>query len=83
MANKCNIASPYLKFIILLGFVSLLADITYEGARSITGPFLGILGASGAVVGTVAGFGEFVGYSVRLFSGFLTDKTKAYWDNPL
>ncbi|MGE5195996.1 MAG: MFS transporter, partial [Anaerolineae bacterium] len=39
-----------LKFIILLGIVSLFADITYEGARSITGPFLSTLGSSGAVV---------------------------------
>jgi len=71
--------SPYLKFVILLGTVSLLADMTYEGARSITGPFLALLGASGAVVGTIAGFGEFIGYSMRLFSGFITDKTKEYW----
>lgn len=33
-----------LKFIILLGFVSLCADATYEGARSITGAYLGGLG---------------------------------------
>ena len=36
-----------LKFIVLLGIVSLLADITYEGARSAAGPFLAMLGASG------------------------------------
>lgn len=47
-----------LKFVILLGIVSLFADMTYEGARSITGPYLAILGASGAVVGIVSGFGE-------------------------
>ena len=33
-----------LRFIIALGLISLLADVTYEGARSITGPFLGVLG---------------------------------------
>ena len=33
-----------LKFIILLGIVSLCADATYEGARSITGAYLGFLG---------------------------------------
>ena len=49
------------KFIILLGAVSLLADITYEGARSITGQYLALLGASGTVVGIVAGFGELIG----------------------
>ena len=67
------------KFIILLGTVSLLADITYEGARSITGPYLAILGASGTVVGLVAGFGELVGYVLRLVSGYISDKTGRYW----
>lgn len=47
-----------LKFVILIGFVSLCADATYEGARSITGAYLQVLGASGTVVGLVAGFGE-------------------------
>ena len=67
------------KFIILLGAVSLLADMTYEGARSITGPYLALLGASGAVVGIVAGLGELVGYALRLISGYISDKTGRYW----
>ena len=67
------------KFIILLGVVSLLADVTYEGARSITGQYLAILGASGAVVGIVAGFGELIGYALRLVSGYISDKTGRYW----
>jgi MFS family permease len=74
-----NSKKSALKFIILLGLVSLFADITYEGARSITGPFLATLGASAAVVGFVSGFGELIGYSLRLFSGYITDKTKKYW----
>jgi MFS family permease len=68
-----------LKFVILLGVVSLFADVTYEGARSITGPYLVILGANAAVVGFVAGFGEFVGYALRLISGYLADRTGQYW----
>ena len=68
-----------LKFVVLLGVVSLFADMTYEGARSITGPFLALLGASGAVVGFVAGFGELVGYGLRLVSGYLADRTGRYW----
>jgi len=67
------------KFIILLGLVSLLADMTYEGARSITGPYLALLGASGTVVGIVAGFGELIGYTLRLISGYISDKTGRYW----
>ncbi len=71
--------SSALKFIVLLGFVSLCADATYEGARSITGAYLGVLGASGTVVGFVAGLGESIGYGLRLLSGFLSDRTRQYW----
>jgi len=39
-----------LKFVVLLGIVSLFADMTYEGARSVTGPYLAVLGASATVV---------------------------------
>jgi MFS family permease len=66
-------------FIILLGIVSLFGDVTYEGARSVTGPYLATLGASAGVVGLVAGIGEFVGYALRLASGYLADRTRAYW----
>lgn len=66
-------------FIILLGIVSLFGDITYEGARSIVGPYLAVLGASAVVVGFVAGLGEFIGYALRLVFGYLADRTRAYW----
>lgn len=68
-----------LRFVVLLGLVSLFADMTYEGARSISGPFLALLGSSGAVVGLVAGFGEFAGYALRLLAGWITDRTRRYW----
>ena len=77
--DRNNLRSHALKFIILLGIVSLLADMTYEGARSITGPYLAILGANAVVVGFVAGFGEFIGYALRLVSGYLSDNTRKYW----
>lgn len=67
------------KFVILLGIVSLFADMTYEGARSVTGPYLGSFGVSAATVAFVAGFGELIAYVVRLASGFLSDKTGRYW----
>lgn len=70
--------SPW-AFIVLIGVVSLFSDMTHEGARSITGQYLGMLGASATVVGFVAGFGELMGYAIRLFSGMLADKTKRYW----
>ncbi|MCX5867366.1 MAG: MFS transporter [Proteobacteria bacterium] len=67
------------QIIILMGIVSLCGDITYEGARSITGPFLATLGASAAAVGLVAGAGEFLGYAIRLVTGYLADRTERYW----
>jgi len=66
-------------FVVLMGVVSLFADMTHEGARSIYGPFLALLGANATIVGIVAGFGELVGYALRLVSGYLTDKTGKYW----
>lgn len=68
-----------LRFVVLLGVVSLFADMTYEGARSITGPFLASLGASAAAVGIVSGAGEFIGYGLRVVSGYLSDRTGRYW----
>jgi len=68
-----------LRFIVCLGIVSLFADMTYEGARSIVGPFLKDLGANAAQVGFIAGFGEMVAASLRYFSGRLVDRTRAYW----
>jgi MFS family permease len=66
-------------FIVLLGAVSLFADMTYEGARSITGPYLGVLGVTATTIGVVSGFGELVGYAVRLASGYLADRSGRYW----
>jgi len=68
-----------LRFVILLGLVSLFADMTYESARSISGPYLAILGASAGVVGIVAGLGEFIGYGLRIVSGIISDRTGRYW----
>jgi MFS family permease len=45
----------------------------------ITGPFLAFLGASAAATGVVAGFGEFIGYGLRVISGYLSDRTGRYW----
>lgn len=67
------------QFIIMMGMVSLCGDITYEGARSVTGPFLYSLGANAAAVGLIAGLGEFLGYALRLLSGYLVDRTGRYW----
>lgn len=66
-------------FIVAIGTISLFADMAYEGARSITGPFLATLGATGAMVGAIAGGGELVGYVLRMASGIFADRTRRYW----
>ena len=68
-----------LRFVLMIGVVSFFADFTYEGSRSITGPFLATLGASGAVVGVVAGLGELLGYGLRFFSGRVSERTRQFW----
>lgn len=65
--------------ILIFGVVSLFGDIIYEGARSVTGPYLYYLGATAFIVGFVAGFGEFLGYALRLVSGYYVDATGRYW----
>ncbi|MBS9533564.1 MFS transporter [Mycobacterium sp. M1] len=67
------------RFVTVFGTVSLLADVVYEGARSITGPLLGALGASGLVVGAVTGAGEAAALGLRLVSGTLADRTRRFW----
>lgn len=68
-----------LRFIVLIGILSFFADFTYEGSRSILGPYLATLQASGTVVGIVTGFGELLGYGLRLMSGRWADATGRYW----
>ncbi|MBL8233174.1 MAG: MFS transporter [Bryobacterales bacterium] len=71
--------SAAIGFIVCLGVVSLFSDITYEGARSLAGPYLASLGASGAAVGFIAGAGELTGYGLRYISGRITDHLRRYW----
>lgn len=66
-------------FILLMGIISLFSDMTHEGAKSILGAWLPLIGATPAVIGFVSGLGEFLGYSLRLVTGVITDKTKNYW----
>jgi len=68
-----------IRFIVSLGVVSLFADMTYEGAHSIIGPFLKEKGATATEVGIIAGLGEMFAASLRYFSGRFADRTRAYW----
>lgn len=77
-SKQTGVRAAY-RAIILLGIVSLMGDLVYEGSRGIIPDYLDFLGASALIVGLVTGLGEFLGYAMRLFSGILADTTKAYW----
>ena len=79
MENKKKRLSQAMLFIILFGIVSLFSDMTHEGASSIRGAYLSLLGASAATIGFISGLGELIGYSMRYVFGKLTDRTKRYW----
>ena len=71
--------SSAMVFIVLFGVVSLFSDMTHEGASSIRGAYLALLGAGAGTIGFVSGLGELIGYSMRYVFGKITDRTKLYW----
>ena len=77
--QKIHSPSVAFRLVLVLGLVSLFADMTYESARSITGQYLEYLGASGTIVGMTAGIGALIGYGFRLLSGYLCDRSARYW----
>jgi MFS family permease len=77
--DERRLKTAAIRFVVLFGIVSLFADFTYEGSRSITGQYLAVLGANATAVGVIAGFGELVGYALRLFTGRLSERTKKFW----
>lgn len=78
-SSKKEKFSKAMLFILLFGIVSLFSDMTHEGASSIRGAYLSLLGASAGTIGFISGLGELIGYSMRYIFGKLTDKTKQYW----
>ena len=70
--------SPW-RTVLTFGYVSLAADMVYEGMRSASGPLLVSLGASALVVGLVTGAGEAVALGLRLVSGPWADRTGHHW----
>ncbi len=66
-------------FLLFLGIISMLSDFTHEGARSIYGTYLGLIGVSAFLISFVSGLGEFISQSLRVFTGIIADKTKKYW----
>jgi MFS family permease len=79
MKERPSMKSAALKFVVLVGVMSFFADFVYEGSRSIIGPYLAFLGAGAFAVGFITGFGELLGYGLRLVSGRLADSTGQFW----
>jgi MFS family permease len=79
ISRRASRLSPALKFVLMVGVMSFFADFTYEGSRSIIGQYLGLLGAGALAISMITGFGELVGYGLRLFSGRSADRTGLYW----
>jgi MFS family permease len=77
--QRISQASPALKFVLMVGVMSFFADFTYEGSRSVIGPYLGTLGVGALGISIITGAGEFLGYGLRLFSGRGADRTGRYW----
>ncbi|MCY1285808.1 Major Facilitator Superfamily protein [compost metagenome] len=68
-----------LRFVLLVGVLSLFADFTYEGSRSIAGPYLASLGVGASLLGVIVGLGELLGYGLRVLSGRFADATGWLW----
>ena len=66
-------------FIVLMGVISMMSDMTHEGAKSIYGSFLSLAGATPHVISLISGLGEFIGCSLILVTGAIANKTKKYW----
>jgi len=77
--DDAQVRSHALRIVLAFGVVSLLADVVYEGARSVLGPFLATLGATAATVALISGIGEFVGYGLRAVAGVIADRTGRRW----
>ena len=79
MSEKRRHISQAMLFLILFGIVSLFSDMTHEGAASIQGAYLSLMGASAGVIGFISGLGELIGYSMRYVFGKIVDRTHKYW----
>ena len=64
--NKKKKISEAMLFILLFGIVSLFSDMTHEGASSIRGAYLALIGASAGTIGFISGLGALIWYSMRL-----------------
>ncbi|ADM28055.1 major facilitator superfamily MFS_1 [Ignisphaera aggregans DSM 17230] len=78
---KNSISRRMLIVFLLLGFVSLTADIVYEGARSVSGSYLETVEAP-AIAAAIVGAGDLIGYGMRFVSGVIASyigSSAIYW----
>ena len=61
--------------VVLLGATSFLTDVSSEMILSILPLFIVSLGGSGIIVGLIGGLGDSVANLLKVFSGYLSDKT--------
>lgn len=66
-------------FLILMGVISMMSDMTHEGAKSVYGSFLTLAGAPAYVVSFISGLGECLGCSLIILTGYIANKSKKYW----
>lgn len=67
------------RFLVWMAVVAMLGDVSYEGARSLSGRYVSLLGASATAVAIIAGVGELAGSALRVWTGRIADRTRAYW----
>ncbi len=77
--TSLGLKSAATRFVLVVGIMSFFADFTYEGSRSILGPYLGFFGLGPTAISIVAGVGELLGYGLRPLSGRLADTSKKFW----
>lgn len=61
--------------IIMMGLISFFADVSGEMMTPVLPLFIAALGGSSLVVGFIGGFGDAVANIVKVFSGYIADKT--------
>ncbi len=61
--------------VLLLGFVSFFADVSGEMMTPVLPLFIATLGGSSLVIGFIGGLGDAVANIVKVFSGYIADKT--------
>ncbi|BEP17467.1 hypothetical protein PYJP_08190 [Pyrofollis japonicus] len=64
-----------LRIVVIFGVVSLLADMSYEGFRSILAPLI----ERSYELGAVVGIGEVIAWGLRPLTGVIADITARYW----